>query len=98
MNYDRVSDLLTILDNIEPDSGEQFSPTRYPYTYAYDFLRFHAAEFGIPADVAGSRSAVSRWLRDYVESPHDKDTDAHELLVRQFADAYLSEHGIRRTL
>ncbi len=25
---------------------EQFSPSRYPYTYGWDYMRLHADEFG----------------------------------------------------
>lgn len=63
-----------------------FIPTRYPYTYAYDYIRSHNEEFGVP--LATSRADCAGLF---------KDGPAKEEVVRLLADAYLREHGIIKT-
>ncbi|WP_443172672.1 hypothetical protein [Nonomuraea sp. KM90] len=46
------------------------SPERYPYTYAYDFVREHHPAFGFP-DMP-SRADVARWLRSRLQA-HSED-------------------------
>jgi hypothetical protein len=45
----------------KPHAVGAFNPSRYPYTYAYDYLRVHAKEFGLPPGM--SRSGCSRLFR-----------------------------------
>lgn len=69
----------------KPSWAERFSPTRYPYTYAYDYLRAHAEYFGLPSNM--SREQCSGLLY----SNPDK-----EAICRLLADAYLREWGIKK--
>ncbi len=64
------------------------SSTRYPYTYAYDFLRSHADVFGIPENLTDSRAAVGRWLRESLGN----DSALLLCAVCSLADAYLTYH------
>lgn len=83
------------------EQGEQFIPTRYPYTYATDFLRQHPSivphevltsdrlsyiDYGAPL----SRSAASRIREEWARLTGIDDMGAAILL----ADAYLAERGI----
>lgn len=61
--------------------------SRYPYTYAWDFLRSHAAEFGL-SDVdsrADASSAVRRLARD--------EHEYHRVAII-LAEAYIKKHGL----
>ena len=64
-------------------------PTRYPYTYAYDFVRGHAETFGLYG--LPSRAEVARWLR--LRLGVDDDSPLLDAVVRRLADAYLAEHN-----
>jgi hypothetical protein len=66
------------------------SPARYPYTYAYDFVRQHHPAFGFP-DMP-SRADVATWLRSRLRA-HSEDAPVLAAAVRALADAYLSEHN-----
>lgn len=80
----RVADkIVEIETRLAPSSP--FIPTRYPYTYAYDYVRTHLRDFGLK-DMA-SRADVAGLLRDH---------PSKELIVRILADAYLRENNIRR--
>lgn len=57
-------------------------PGRYPYTYAYDYMRSHAREFGVDA---ASRADCAGLLS---KNP-DKD-----LILYLLADAFIREHNI----
>jgi hypothetical protein len=67
-----------------------FTPTRYPYTYAYDYLRSHQVEFGVTGqrDLM-SRGETSAWLNGQVSSPEEKISVCYQL-----ADAYIRENNI----
>ena len=67
-------------------------PTRYPYTYAYDFLRSHADMFEIDAswDVC-SRSSMALWLHEQLGTKDDSDP-LHRAVCEALANAYLIEH------
>lgn len=93
-NIDELIDrTLTAIEKLHP----QFSPTRYPYTYAADFLRSHAGI--VPDEIAGaswrqfpSRGEASRMRRKWASELGMGDED----LARKFADAYLREHHINK--
>lgn len=78
-----------------PTTGETFIPTRYPYTYAYDYLRSHATDFGIDQDTAGSRSATAGWLRQHLG--YGSDDPRHLPIVEALADAYMKLWRIERS-
>lgn len=89
--------------------SERYIPTRYPYTYAADFMRINPHI--IPSDVYDlaereerqregeyfgtllSRAQASRIRRLWAERTGQKDED----LARKHADAYLIGHGIEKT-
>jgi len=67
-------------------------PGRYPYTYAYDFLRSNASVFGIPEGL--SRAEAARLLRDRLGAPDDGSPDPEvEQVCKALADAYLRENN-----
>ena len=73
----------------ETTSGrERFSPTRWPYTYAYDFMRTHGRHFG-GLDV-GSRQAASDMLECICATTGEDESEAQIAL----AYAYCREQGI----
>jgi hypothetical protein len=77
---------------------EQFSPSRYPYTYAADFLRAHPEM--VPGHirqkmvVIESRSDASQARSLWADELGIDDADAAEVL----ANAYLKENGVERVL
>lgn len=86
----------------EPKVRVPVTPTRYPYTYAYDFLRGHAAVFGMPAEFVGSRSQTSAWLQEQIggraksrewlaENALEGADYRHYLVCCKLADAYIRE-------
>lgn len=93
----------SLIAQIPPERREQFSPTRYPYTYACDFIRQNPNV--VPAEVRNNpevahlfdeqmaRSQAS-WVRN-VWAAHE-GCDAEEL-ARTLADAFMQVHGIART-
>jgi hypothetical protein len=80
--------------SIESAYGGSFSAVRWPYTYAFDYVRTHAAAFEVPdpAMNATSRTAVSSWLSENTDSLENKDAVC-EVLAR----AYLRENRIKVT-
>lgn len=78
--------------------GEQYTPTRYPWTYSADFLREHpelipakiVEQAGVPSDQLMSRSGAAHAKQLWAESIGEDE----EALARIFADSYLLEHGI----
>lgn len=67
------------------------TPGRYPFTYAYDHLRAHRDEYGIPDDVGSSRGDMAGWLRDRLGL--DSQDPSYVTLVRGLADRHIAEHG-----
>lgn len=63
--------------------------TRYPYTYAYDFIRSHAEVFGLEG--TPSRADVGQWLYDALGV--DDSSPLHRAVCEALADAYLKEHN-----
>lgn len=84
LDWTDVIDVANRIDEIEqtPPPGVTFSPSRWPYLYAYDYMRSHSAEFGLPAFLSRADCA------GLVRSEHK------EAVVRLLADAYLKEHHI----
>ena len=66
-----------------PIPPSSFSPTRWPYTYAYDYVRSHTPG-------AMSRSDVARTLLSYV----DGDEIDKEHVCIELAAAHCAEGGI----
>lgn len=62
-----------------------FIEGRYPYTYAYDYLRSHAADFGLHHYI--SRSECAGMLRNNPDK---------EAVCIMLAEAYLREHDITK--
>lgn len=65
----------------EPPWREHFSPSRWPYTYAYDYMRQH----GIARSAGRSRAQCAGLLRDNPDKEH---------IVAIFALAYCRENDI----
>jgi len=67
----------------------EFSPSRWPWTYAYDFVRAHHAY-----DM--SRSEVAGLLSDYVSGlvPEYQFSTLKSLIASQLARAYCLENDI----
>jgi hypothetical protein len=60
------------LEAVEADEeARQVIPGRFPFTYAYDFLRSHPAAFGAPE--AMSRADVSGWLGERLSAEQQLD-------------------------
>lgn len=80
---------------LAPPKPVKASRDRYPYTYAYDFLRAHAADFGLP-DWVDSRSACAAWLREAFSggSADIEEDPAFQVTLKRLADAYLKEHNM----
>ena len=93
-----------LLAQIDQDSGEQFIPTRYPYTYAADFLRSNA--YVVPLEVRDahwaargelapslmSRAQASGLRRAWAESVGMADDE----LAAVLADAFLALNRIQK--
>lgn len=78
---------------IEVDqAGPAFIATRWPFTYAYDYVRSHTAEFGITGKML-ARSEVPPVLRLRlgVSSPHP----LYQRVCERLAQAYCREHRIQ---
>lgn len=74
-----------VIKDIEerPEATSQFTANRYPYTYAYDYLRSHPEDFGLPRGLA--RMDCASLLKN------NKDKEKICVLL---ADAYLREWNI----
>lgn len=83
-----AEEIASIIAHIEsiPIARVRFSPTRFPHTYAYDYLRSHAEEFGLPLEMdRGDCAAI-------FHGNNDKD-----MICTMLADAYLREWGISKS-
>lgn len=83
----------------DPDPAWPVIPRRYPFTYAYDFIRSHgtavneaATHVDVPLPDGASRSEAAGWLTIAVgeDSRHPDKVAA----ARRFADAYIAEHHL----
>jgi hypothetical protein len=85
--------VITAIEEIESRvelTINSFIPGRYPYTYAYDFLRAHPADFGVTDQRSlMSRAEAAGWLECQVSS----ETERIEICLR-LADAYIRENNI----
>lgn len=68
------------------ETSRSFIKSRYPYTYAYDFMRGHPKAFGL-TDEALSRGQCAGILRGNPDK---------EEICRMLADAYLAENNITK--
>jgi hypothetical protein len=74
-------------------------PNRYPFTYAYDFVRNHSEAFR-RADTPGanllplfpSRGDVASWMRIVADDLGSR-SPVNVAICRALADAYITEHG-----
>ena len=86
------ADALATITRIEhgPNPVNTFTPGRYPFTYAYDYVRSHAGAFGITAPGLLSRAEVSKYI------VRDTDDPAHRVRTCiVLAHAYMREHHIK---
>lgn len=88
LTIDEVRSTVAEIEAI-PTAMERFTPTRYPYTYAYDYLKTHAQEFGLSDKpfVTLSRSDCAELFRG---NPNKDE------ICRLLADAYLREWNIKK--
>lgn len=86
-----ISDILGRLER-HPEELSTASVSRFPYTYAYDFIRSNAQEFRLPPELVGSRAGVAGWYND-TYGDDDLDDDSFQGLV-DLADAYMREHRL----
>jgi uncharacterized protein YcaQ len=91
----------SLIAQITPEHSEQYIPTRYPYTYACDFIRQHP--YVVPVQVRNdmvcrfdaslmSRSDASQVCRVWAEVEGRDSED----LARILADAYLHIHRVEK--
>lgn len=75
----------------DPPPKRFFIPSRYPYTYAYDWLRIstNVGERYSRGEIAGF---VKKFCANYGVSDEDR-----ERLITVFADRYLAKFGIEKT-
>jgi hypothetical protein len=74
---------------------ERYTPSRYPYTYGWDYVRVHSSDFGWYS--SPSRADVSGWVRRQVQTDDAAATDERvQEVAKVLADAYLRENGISR--
>jgi hypothetical protein len=78
------SQIVGVIENRHP-RGERFITGRYPYTYAYDYMRQHHTDFGVPP--YASRMDCAERLRSNPD---------REAIVVILADAYLRENSVER--
>ncbi len=90
----------SLIAQIPPEPLEQFSPARYPYTYACDFIRQHPNV--VPPEVRSNpniaylfgemmaRSEASQVLKVWAEYEGRDNED----MARVLADAFIVAHGI----
>lgn len=82
--------------HMKPQTRSQFSPTRWPYTYANDFVRSHEGIIpdviwdGIEISGGVTRSQASQARTRWANSLRLRDYDVAELL----ACGYIIENGI----
>lgn len=81
-----VSRVFKIIREIEDVKSEwlRFIPSRFPYTYAFDYMRVHRQAFGMGEGT--TRAAASRRLAEMVPGPEERRRAAVLL-----AKAYLDE-------
>lgn len=98
----KVTSIADAIGLVDLNRAEQFNPTRWPYTYACDFLRSHPEI--VPQEVWQakpapwrendtdliSRADASRVRQVWAAMTGTEDEDAAELL----AAAYCREYGI----
>lgn len=67
-------------------SVRQFIPTRYPWTYACDYLRQNswATPPGMFADPPDSRGTARRQIREWAERVDVDESDLAQVLALQF--------------
>lgn len=93
-----VPTLAETMDAIFVDAQASFIPTRYPYTYGYDFLRNHFTQVvpqetreAIETPDLGSRASMAGFCKAWAEAEGIAD---YTEIVTVFADAYLLENSI----
>lgn len=85
------TDIQTALDEHKQDRAT-FIPTRYPFTYGYDFLRAHASHFGFN-EGPYSRGDAANLTREYAQRTGLGRPD----IIIALADAYLTRWDIEAT-
>lgn len=87
-------DMLPAIENVitaiklKRPASNPFIPTRYPYTYAYDYMRSHVHDFDLPDGI--SRGECSMVLTGWCAiTGEDKETS-----VVRLANAYMQEFNI----
>lgn len=89
MDHTTINTLIASLGGTLPTGPrERFSPSRYPYTYAYDYLRGDCNAPGYEG--IASRGEMAEKVGAYCEyNGLDKDETCAML-----ADRYIADHGI----
>lgn len=96
MNFNPIEMVKAAIEAIEaPRTACEFSASRWPHTYAYDYVREHwrilRLLFGGPENWP-SRSDASQSVAAFCGG----DEDLRRQVVEELASAYLREHGIVR--
>jgi hypothetical protein len=81
----KIAEVIDSLEQSQKISG--FIPARYPYTYAYDYVRSHPQAFGLAGLL--SRADTSQWLDSRVGSENEKVA-----VCQLLAEALLREEHI----
>ena len=83
------------IESVKPISPVVFSPSRYPYTYAYDFMLEHSQYLPLTVQTsvrvglcAGAANALKDWC--------NRTGEDHEQALTALADAYLALHCITK--
>lgn len=91
MRLDQTAEVVAEILARRPER-EQAIPSRYPFTYAYDFLRTHAAIYGLPIGMSRGEAGVA--ITRFCEN---MGLDRGEI-VAQLADAYLIVNDVEMPL
>lgn len=84
--------------NVEKERNEPVVlviPTRYPFTYAYDYIRSHAAAFDLTpreGEACLSRMDITRVLRKRLGV--GSDHPYYRAVCAYLADEYIREHQL----
>lgn len=90
-DFETVKDVIAQIEQ-RPEFVMPFTEDRYPYTYAYDYLRTHWEQFGLERWL--SRGECAALFR----GPDGELREDKEQICELLADAYLRQWHIERPL
>lgn len=84
-----VESVKAIIQQVQDNNEQAFHRGRYPYTYAFDYVRQYHQIFHLPQ--MPSRAQVGNLLDAWCEDEYRQE------VIKQLADAFLYANNIRRT-